>query len=107
MLSSALPVTSGSAISAADDGSLRRGDEASSEADESGTGDAGGAEAASSLTASGDDVVEEAEGATGAAAAGAGAGAGSLTTGELTDVSPVNGFLYSLCGFSTSRALGL
>lgn len=107
MLSSALPVTSGSVISAADEGSLRRGDDASSEAEESGTGEAAGAEAASSLTASGDDVVEEKEGATSAAAAGAGAGAGSLTTGELTDVSPVNGFLYSLCGFSTSMALGL
>lgn len=32
-----------------------------------------------------------------------GAGGG----GELTDVSPVNGFLYSLWGFSTSIVLGV
>lgn len=38
---------------------------------------------------------------------GAACGAGSLTGGKLTDVSPVNGFLYSLCGVITSSAVGL
>ena len=37
---------------------------------------------------------------------GAAWGAGSLTTGEGTDVSPVNGFLYSLWGRMTSMVLG-
>jgi len=32
---------------------------------------------------------------------------GSDVTGALTDVSPVNGFLYSLWGVMTSRAVGL
>jgi hypothetical protein len=39
-------------------------------------------------------------GLTGPASATAGAG-------ELTEVSPVNGFLYSLCGVMTSSAVGL
>ena len=34
-------------------------------------------------------------------------GAGSLARGALTEVSPVNGFLYSDCALMTSRALGL
>jgi len=50
--------------------------------------------------------------ATGAGAAGVGAGmgaawgAGSLTIADGTDVSPVNGFLYSLWGRMTSMVLG-
>ncbi len=42
-----------------------------------------------------------------AGSGGAACGAGSLTTGELTDVSPVNGFLYSLCDLITSTDVGL
>jgi hypothetical protein len=34
-------------------------------------------------------------------------GAGSLARGALTEVSPVNGFLYSVTGVMTSTAVGL
>ena len=34
-------------------------------------------------------------------------GAGSLARGTLTEVSPVNGFLYSVWGVMTSNAVGL
>jgi hypothetical protein len=67
---------------------------ASSDADDSGTGDCTGVLAATSLTA-------EVEG------RGAAGGTGSLARGALTEVSPVNGFLYSVCGVMTSSAVGL
>src|SRR4051812_30978420 len=67
--------------------------EASSAADESGTGDAptGAARSGTEVGAGG----------------GAACGAGSLARGALTEVSPVNGFLYSVCGVMPSRAVGL
>ena len=68
---------------------------ASSEADDSGTGELAGAVATTSFRAS-----TEGRGA-------AGGGVGSLARGAVTDVSPVNGFLYSLWGVMTSRADGL
>ena len=37
----------------------------------------------------------------------AGGGAGSLARGALTEVSPVNGFLYSVADVMTSTAVGL
>ena len=67
---------------------------ASSEADDSGTGEAAGAEASGAF-------------ATTAGGGGAAGGTGSLARGALTEVSPVNGFLYSVCGVMTSRAVGL
>lgn len=68
--------------------------EASRDADDSGTGELTGAEAAASLLA-------EAEG------RGTAGGAGSLARGAFTEVSPVNGFLYSVTGVMTSTAVGL
>jgi hypothetical protein len=62
---------------------------ASNAADDSGTGELAGVEMAR------------------ASFIGGGGGAGSLARGALTDVSPVNGFLYSDCGAMTSRAVGL
>jgi hypothetical protein len=63
---------------------------ASSEADDSGmgefTGELGGASSDGRGTAG---------------------GAGSLARGALTEVSPVNGFLYSVTGVITSTAVGL
>ena len=38
---------------------------------------------------------------------GTGGGAGSWARGALTEVSPVNGFLYSDCGAMTSSEVGL
>jgi hypothetical protein len=68
--------------------------EASREADDSGIGELGGADAAASRVA-------ETEG------RGTAGGSGSLARGEFTEVSPVNGFLYSVTGVMTSRAVGL
>jgi hypothetical protein len=68
--------------------------DASRDADESGTGDWAGVLAATSLTA-------EVEG------RGTAGGTGSLARGAVTEVSPVNGFLYSVCGVITSKAVGL
>jgi hypothetical protein len=68
--------------------------EASSDADESGIGERAGAVAAASLAAA-----TEGRGTAG--------GAGSLARGAFTEVSPVNGFLYSVCGVMTSTAVGL
>jgi hypothetical protein len=66
---------------------------ASSEADDSGTGECDGAGGAiSSMSGEG---------------AGAAGGAGSLARGALTEVSPVNGFLYSVADVITSTAVGL
>jgi hypothetical protein len=67
--------------------------EASSDADDSGTGEAeeGAAWGAGSLTTG----------------SGRARSTGSGRGGAPTDVSPVNGFLYSLCGVMTSRAVGL
>jgi hypothetical protein len=67
---------------------------ASSDADDSGIGEVGGVLAGASLIAE-------------AAGMGAAGGAGSLARGALTEVSPVNGFLYSVCGVMTSNAVGL
>lgn len=80
------------------------------------SGAAGAAAGADAIGAAGAGVAGAAAGvsATGAGAgtatgAGGGAawGAGSLTGGAPTEVSPVNGFLYSLFVVMTSRALGL
>src|SRR5688572_18626976 len=68
--------------------------DASSDADDSGTGDLAGVFAATSLVAA-------AEG------RGTAGGAGSLARGAVTEVSPVNGFLYSVCDVMTSREVGL
>jgi hypothetical protein len=68
--------------------------EASRDAEDSGTGELAEAEAAASLTA-------EVEG------RGTAGGTGSLARGEFTEVSPVNGFLYSVTGVMTSTAVGL
>jgi hypothetical protein len=68
--------------------------EASSDADDSGTGELAGAAAATSALAAAD-------------GRGAAGGAGSLARGAVTDVSPVNGFLYSDAGVMTSSADGL
>jgi hypothetical protein len=67
---------------------------ASSDADDSGIGELGGVLAGASLIAE-------------VAGVGAAGGAGSLARGALTEVSPVNGFLYSVCGVMTSNAVGL
>jgi len=69
---------------------------ASSEAEDSGTGDVAGVAAGTSRLAAAD-----------GSGTGGGGGAGSCARGVFTDVSPVNGFLYSLCGVMTSSALGL
>lgn len=69
-----------------------------------------GAVAAVSRSASGEDAVGDigTAASNGAAAGGGATGVGGVGGGgALTDVSPVNGFLYSLCGFSTSMVLGL
>lgn len=68
--------------------------EASSEAEDSGTGEWDGAVAAISFAAASEVM-------------GAAGGIGSLVRGALTDVSPVNGFLYSVWGVMTSTAVGL
>ena len=67
---------------------------ASSDADDSGIGELAGVLAGTSLI-------------TGAGGTGAAGGTGSLARGALTEVSPVNGFLYSVCGVMTSNAVGL
>ncbi|MGH7956006.1 MAG: hypothetical protein ACREH8_03225 [Opitutaceae bacterium] len=64
--------------------------EASSDADDSGTGEFAGESAGTSLEGSG-----------------TAGGAGSLARRALTEVSPVNGFLYSVTGVMTARAVGL
>src|SRR5687767_12438207 len=68
--------------------------DASRDAEDSGTGELAEAAAATSFMA-------EAEG------RGTAGGAGSLVRGEFTEVSPVNGFLYSVTGVMTSTAVGL
>jgi hypothetical protein len=65
---------------------------ASIEADDSGTGER--AMVAASLATAG-------------GGGGAAGGAGSLLRGAVTEVSPVNGFLYSVCDVMTSREVGL
>jgi hypothetical protein len=67
---------------------------ASRDADDSGTGEWTGAVAAASRTAEGE-------------GRGTAGGAGSLVRAALTEVSPVNGFLYWVAGVMTSRAVGL
>ncbi len=67
-----------------------------------------GAEANVARSASGEDAIGAGTGAaTGMGADGTTATGGAGGGGVLTDVSPVNGFLYSLWGFSTSIVLGL
>jgi hypothetical protein len=68
--------------------------DASSDADDSGTGECVGAVAATSAAA-------DSEG------RGAAGGAGSLARGAVTEVSPVNGFLYSVADVMTSTEVGL
>lgn len=77
--------------------------DASRDADESGIGEPTGAVASADFSA----AAEEGRGAACGAGSLAGLPAGSGLAGELTDVSPVNGLRYSLCGLMTSRALGL
>jgi hypothetical protein len=72
---------------------LERSD-ASSEADDSGTGGLARALGVNSVVA-------------GTEGGGAAGGAGSLARGALTEVSPVNGFLYSVSVLMTSSAVGL
>jgi hypothetical protein len=64
--------------------------DASSEADDSGTGELAGELGGASSDGRG-----------------TAGGAGSLARGALTEVSPVNGFLYSVTGVMTSTAVGL
>lgn len=101
MLSSALaagsteagpaPSAAGCGVCATDSGPFERWT-ASSEADDSGTGERAGAGASFSAAGGG---------------GGAAGGSGSLARGVFTETSPVNGFLYSLWGVMTSRADGL
>ncbi len=101
MLSSALaagsadaglaPSASGCGVCATASGPLERWT-ASTEADDSGTGERAGAGAGFSASGGG---------------GGAAGGSGSLARGAVTETSPVNGFLYSLCVVMTSRADGL